>query len=84
MVLFFAGWSPGATVDDTVPSDVSLTTKRAVASRPRDHGALHPLQKTCLSSQEPHATSDGEGERDVDHRPWPHGWPLYARWLAPV
>ena len=69
MVLLCVGWSQGNTVHDTVLSDIFLTTKRPVASRPRDYGALHSLQETCLSSQEPQATSDGEGEREVAYRP---------------
>jgi hypothetical protein len=78
MVLLCVGWAPGATVHETV-------TTHAVASRPRDHGARHPLQEPCLSSQEPQAAGHtmaaswdlAEGERTVCRSL--RGWALLER-----
>ena len=65
IVLLLAGWSQGDTVNDTVQSNVSLTTKHAMASRPRGHGALHPMQEPCLSPQELQATQDDRALRGL-------------------
>jgi len=84
MVLLFAGWSQGDTVNDTLQSDVPLTTKRTVVSRPRSHGVVHPMPETCLSPHAPQATQDARELRGLTtgHGRM-NGYHAHDRWLQP-